>query len=90
MLATALGLTTALLFGVPRWLLSPKPTSILEVMGILFGLFSAAGFWGAAFGGLVGQMKIGGRIAAYACLTCLTIITLWVSGTYFATTRLYF
>jgi hypothetical protein len=88
MLAMALGLTTALLTGVPGWFRSPGQTSILEVMAILLGLFSAAGFWGAALGGLFGQMKIGGRIAAYACLACLGLVTLYVSGMYLAIARL--
>lgn len=59
-------------------------------MAILLGLFSTAGFWGATLGGLFGQMKIGGRIAAYACLICLIVVTLCASGSYLAITRLYF
>jgi hypothetical protein len=88
MLVTAMGLTRALLTGVPEWLRSPGQPSILEVMAILLGLFSAAGFWGAAIGGLFGQMKVGGRIAAYACLVCLGLVTLYVSGMYLAIARL--
>ena len=72
--AAAMGLTRFLVtsnidsmsyfFNVPNY---------FTILAMLTSIVAAAGFWGAAIGGLFGRMKLGARLTTYAMLLFLTL-----------------
>jgi len=85
-------LAEVLMFGVAmgltRWLLYWTPFSaarslsslsiFVELTALMLCWTTAAGFWGAAIGGLFGAMRIGARLAAYAVLLYFVVVTLFL------------
>ena len=69
--AMAMGLTRAWLIVTPfRSYTLNYPTEVVLAAWLLVAVVAGA-FWGAAFGGLCGNMKVGARIATYLTLAFL-------------------
>lgn len=76
MISAAMGFTKASQAWMNYLPVSRNQIGLLDVIATMLCLVVAAGFWGAAIGGVFGQMRIGGRIAAYLLLLLLSATVL--------------